>query len=75
MLVAVDPGGELVGFVEVALRDWAEGCSTRPVGYIEAWYVEPSHRRLGIGRTLIEAAEHSVHRHGCLLDLPTLRSS
>ncbi len=65
VLVAASPGGELVGFVEVALRDWAEGCSTRPVGYIEAWYVEPEHRRSGLGRWLIEAAEHWALSRGC----------
>lgn len=42
--------GTLIGFVEVSLRDWAEGCETRPVGYLEAWYVEPEHRRSGVGR-------------------------
>src|SRR5262245_57432926 len=55
VLVATSPDGELVGFVEVALRDWAEGCCTRPVGYIEGWYVEPGHRRSGVGRKLVAA--------------------
>jgi GNAT superfamily N-acetyltransferase len=57
--------GSLVGFVEVALRDWAEGCGTRPVGYIEAWYVNPEHRRSGIGRELMKAAEHWALSRGC----------
>lgn len=65
VLVASSAAGTLVGFVEVALRDWAEGCSTRPVGYIEAWYVEPEHRRSGIGRQLIDAAEHWAFSRGC----------
>lgn len=65
MLVAASDNGNLVGFVEVSLRDWAEGCSTRPVGYIEAWYVNPSYRRTGIGRRLIEAAERWARSRGC----------
>ncbi len=55
----------LVGFVEVSLRDWAEGCSSRPVGYIEAWYVDHAHRRRGIGRQLFEAAEAWALSRGC----------
>jgi len=65
VLVAAAPGGQLVGFVEVALRDWAEGCRTHPVGYIEAWYVEPEHRRAGVGRALLEAAERWAASRGC----------
>jgi aminoglycoside 6'-N-acetyltransferase I len=57
--------GELIGFVEVSLRDWAEGCDTRPVGYLEAWYVVPEHRRAGLGRQLIDAAEAWALSRGC----------
>ncbi len=64
-LVAAAGGGDLVGFVEVSIRDWAEGCSTRPVGYIEAWYVRPEHRRTGVGRRLIDAAERWAMSQGC----------
>jgi aminoglycoside 6'-N-acetyltransferase I len=35
------------------------------VGYIEAWYVKPEHRRSGIGRRLIEAAEQWTLSRGC----------
>ncbi len=59
------PDGELVGFVEAALRKWAEGCSTSPVGYIEGWYVQPEHRRAGVGGRLIEAAEDWARARGC----------
>jgi aminoglycoside 6'-N-acetyltransferase I len=58
--------GQLVGFVEAALRDWAEGCETRPVGYVEGWYVAPSFRRRGIGRRLVDAAEQWAVSRGCL---------
>ena len=65
VLVAALPAGELAGFVEVSLRDWAEGCETRPAGYVEAWYVEPGHRRAGLGRGLIHAAERWALARGC----------
>ncbi len=65
IFVAATGPGELVGFVEVSPRDWAEGCSTHPVGYIEAWYVLPERRLEGIGRGLIEAAERWARSQGC----------
>jgi aminoglycoside 6'-N-acetyltransferase I len=65
VIVAARPDGELVGFVEVSLREQAEGCSTRPVGYLEGWYVEPEHRRSGVGRRLVEAAEVWAFGRGC----------
>jgi aminoglycoside 6'-N-acetyltransferase I len=63
--VAVRPGG-LCGFVEAALRPWAEGCVTRPVGYIEGWFVDPEFRRQGIGGWLIAAAEQWAREQGCI---------
>ena len=65
VFVAHEAESGLVGFVEVSFRDWAEGCAARPVGYLEGWYVEPSHRRGGIGRRLVEAAERWVLDRGC----------
>lgn len=38
-------------------RPYADGCATSPVGYIEAWYVDPDVRRSGFGRALLAAAE------------------
>jgi aminoglycoside 6'-N-acetyltransferase I len=65
ILVAVD-GGAPLGFVEVGLRSHADGCdSTRPVGFVEGWYVAPTHRRRGVGRALVAAAEEWARGHGC----------
>jgi aminoglycoside 6'-N-acetyltransferase I len=49
--------GRVVGFLELDFREYAPGCSSSPVPFIEGWYVESGLQRRGIGRTLIEAAE------------------
>ena len=38
-------------------RDYAEGCETSPVGYIEGWYVDADLRELGWGKKLVMAGE------------------
>ncbi|APD08781.1 MULTISPECIES: aminoglycoside 6'-N-acetyltransferase [Thermus] len=65
MAFVAEAEGRLVGFVEVSLRPYAEGCETRPVGYLEGWYVLPSWRRRGVGRALVEAAEAWARAKGC----------
>ena len=57
IFVAERPEGSVCGFVEVGSRAYADGCRTSPVGYIEAWYVDPDIRRAGYGRALLHAAE------------------
>src|SRR6185437_15726228 len=57
VFVAERADGRLAGFVQVAARPYADGCDTSPVGFIEAWYVDPDARRQGHGRALIAAAE------------------
>ena len=56
--------GTLAGFVEVGTRSIADGCKPNPVGYIEAWYVDPDIRQSGYGRQLIEAAEDWAREQG-----------
>ncbi len=58
--------GNVVGFVEVGLRSHADGCDPlRPVGFVEGWYVEPGHRRCGVGRALLRAGEEWARSQGC----------
>ena len=58
--------GTLGGFAEVGLRSHADGCDpTRPVGFLEGWYVPQQHRRNGIGAALIRAAEQWAREQGC----------
>ncbi|HET6574089.1 MAG TPA: GNAT family N-acetyltransferase [Fimbriiglobus sp.] len=65
VLVAERPAGGLCGFVEASIRPFAEDCTTRPVGYVEGWFVDPDMRRRGVGRKLVKAAEEWAAAHGC----------
>jgi aminoglycoside 6'-N-acetyltransferase I len=64
VFVAEWEDGSVAGFVEVAARPYADGCDTSPVGYIEAWYVEPDARLKGYGRALLSAAENWARGRG-----------
>jgi aminoglycoside 6'-N-acetyltransferase I len=48
---------EAIGFAEARLRDYAEGCDTSPVGFLEGWYVREPWRRRGVGKALLAAVE------------------
>ncbi len=65
VLVAERPAGGLCGFVEASIRPFAEDCTTRPVGYVEGWFVDPDMRRQGVGRKLVKAAEEWAAAQGC----------
>jgi len=66
-LVAEESNGALVGFLEVGLRSYGDGCDvSRAVGYVEGWYVAESHRKRGIGRKLMAAAEDWARSQGCV---------
>jgi len=57
VIVADRGDGSLAGFVEIGTRNYAEGCGTSPVAYLEGWYVDPDIRRSGLGTRLLLAAE------------------
>ena len=64
VLVAVADAA-VVGFVELSIRAYAEGCTTDRVAFLEGWYVVPGFRRQGVGRALVEAAESWGRSQGC----------
>jgi aminoglycoside 6'-N-acetyltransferase I len=66
-LVAETSDRILAGFLEIDLRSHADGCDpSRPVGYVEGWYVLENHRHRGIGRKLLAAAEDWARNQGCV---------
>jgi aminoglycoside 6'-N-acetyltransferase I len=65
LIVAEGSDGKLLGLLEVSLREYAEGASSAPVGYLEGWYVRPEWRGLGVGRKLVEAGEAWARDQGC----------
>lgn len=66
VFIACIDGQGCVGFLEVWLREYAEGASSSPVGYLEGWYVEPEFRCKGIGRSLVIAGEEWARKAGCV---------
>ncbi|MFY9841383.1 MAG: GNAT family N-acetyltransferase [Xanthobacteraceae bacterium] len=56
-LVAEAKDGVAVGFAEIAVRKYANGCDTRPVAFLEGVWVKPQFRRRGIGTRLIAHVE------------------
>jgi GNAT superfamily N-acetyltransferase len=49
--------GIVCGFIIYSLRPWADGCDSRPIPYIEGWFVRADLRRRGIGGALAAAVE------------------
>ncbi len=64
-LLAFDARHQPVGFVELSIRAYAEGCESENVAYVEGWFVVPEARGGGVGRVLIEHAEAWARREGC----------
>jgi aminoglycoside 6'-N-acetyltransferase I len=63
VFVAELADGGLVGFLELSVRNYAEGC-TGTTPYVESWYVDPGGRGKGVGRLLVEAAEQWARERG-----------
>lgn len=64
MLLALE-GERPVGFAQCALRrDYVEGSSTSPVGYLEGIFVLPEHRRRGIAHRLVDACQSWAQLQG-----------
>ena len=64
VFIASQADGKPVAFIETGLRSHVEGCETSPVGYIEAWYVDPHMRGQKLGREMMRAAEQWAREKG-----------
>ena len=65
VFIASRADGKPVAFIEASLREYAEGCETSPVGYIEAWYVDENIRGQKLGRGMMSTAEEWARKNGC----------
>lgn len=62
--VAEAPGGRAVGFAEISLRRYANGCDSQPVPFLEGIWVDPQFRRQSIGAELLRHIEAFVMARG-----------
>lgn len=61
-----EAGGAPVAFAQCQLRrDYVEGATGSPTGYLEGIWVDPAHRRQGCATALLTAAEAWAKEKGC----------
>jgi aminoglycoside 6'-N-acetyltransferase I len=62
--VARDGAGAALGFAELYVRPFANGCAARPVPFLEGVWVAPAERGRGVGRALLIAVEAWCREQG-----------
>jgi len=62
--VAEGPEGGAAGFAEVSIRKYANGCTARPVAFLEGIWTDPDRRRTGIGAALLAHIEAFLTARG-----------
>ena len=65
VLLAFDDTNKTIGFIELNIRPYAEGCYSGKVAYLEGWYVKPEARGRGVGSALVAAGEEWGCKQGC----------
>jgi len=66
VFIAEDDTARPAGFLELSVRDFADGCDSAPVPHVEGWYIEPPARGLALGAERADLApgeEHDVRGH------------
>ena len=62
--VIEDGNQSVVGFIELNLRNFAEGSRSPRVPYVEGWFIRPDYRGQSWGRRLMEKAEQWALEQG-----------
>ena len=62
--VIEEEGGALVGFIELNIRNFAEGSRSPKLPYVEAWFVRADYRGKGYGQSLMRQAEKWARERG-----------
>lgn len=56
--------GKAVGFAEVSLRRYANGCEQQPVAFLEGIWIAPEVRRTGVGSALVKHIRDFLRARG-----------
>jgi aminoglycoside 6'-N-acetyltransferase I len=62
--IAETSAGAGVGFAEIAIRKYANGCDSSPVAFLEGIWVSEEFRRCGIGAQLVSHIETFLAARG-----------
>ena len=61
---ALLPSQDAVGFAEISIRDYANGCREQPVPFLEGIWVDPQHRGHGVAKALLNGICEDLSRSG-----------
>ena len=56
-LIILEVDANIAGFIELNIRNFAEGSQNPQVPYVEGWYIKPAYRNKGYGKALMKYAE------------------
>lgn len=65
VFVAVRENGSLGGFIEITIYPQLDFCDSKPIGYIEGWYVDEDIRNKGVGKSLVDIAQKWAVENKC----------
>jgi len=65
VFVAVRENGKLGGFIEITIHTELEHCKSKPIAFIEGWYVDEDLRNNGVGAKLVDTAEKWAKENKC----------